>query len=646
MSIVTASKLTKSFGPDTIFTDVTIDVPHGARVALVGPNGAGKTTLIRLLIGLDDPSAGTVNRARSVTVGYLPQDVVFESTYTLWDEMLTAFSGLQQQEIFLSDLAQQMADPELSSADRERVTEQYGAQLETFEQAGGYTFEADIKRTLTGLGFLPDDYHKLLTMLSGGQRTRAYLAKLLLERPTLLALDEPTNHLDIQAVEWLESFLVAWPGAVIVISHDRYFIDRVANVIWELDWGEIETYRGNYTAYVKQREERQAARFTAFEAQQEKIAKEEEYIRRNIAGQNTRQAKGRLKRLDRLKRDDLIASPQHARQLRFKLATGLRSGDKVLSTRALQIGYPDGKRPLFEVADLLLLRGEIAALIGPNGAGKTTFLKTTLQMIPPQQGLIQIGASVKIGYFAQGHESLDSSRSILDELLSVQEMPISQARQYLGTFLFSGDDVFRPISTLSGGERGRVALAKLSLGGSNFLMLDEPTNHLDIPAQEVLQAVLAEFSGTVLLVSHDRYLVDALATQIWAVEAGMDGINRLRVFKGTYQEYVAARETERQSEADRRTAQAMIPTPIPAARPPVKNARTGKLLSKWELEKRTATLEQEIQGLETKLRQIADDMDSATEGGQIARVRTLSADYVTTQATLDAKIEEWGALYA
>ncbi len=636
MSILTATRVGKAFGADDIFQNISADIPHGARIALVGPNGAGKTTLLKLLIKADEPTSGTVNHAKGLTIGFLPQRPELVGNRTLWDEMLSAFTDLQRREADLAVLSEQMADP--SRPDFEQIIARYGKLQEDFERDGGYTFETRIKQVLTGLGFDADDYSKPLTILSGGQKTRAFLARLLLESPSLLVLDEPTNHLDIQAVEWLEGFLNGWPGAVLVVSHDRYFMDHVATVVWELDWGQLEVFNGNYTAYVRQREERHANQWTEYEAQQEKIAKEEEYIRRNMAGQNTRQAKGRLKRLDRLKRDELITRPREARALHLKLTTTMRSGDKVLMTDDLVIGYHDDQQPLFSVPDLTLYRGEVAAVIGPNGVGKTTFLKTLLNTLEPLSGESKVGASVKVGYFAQAHELLDPNHTLLDELLGVKQMLISEARSYLATFLFTGDDVYRMISTLSGGERGRVALAKLSLGGANFLLLDEPTNHLDIPAQEVLQAVLSDFAGTILLVSHDRYLIDALATQIWAVEPG-----KMSVFKGTYQEYVAAREAKL----------------APAKAAPIKqasgkstsaksaNGTNGKApLSKWELDKRTASIEKEIHQLELRLVQLSGDLGAASTAGKVDQVRELGAAYTVTQAELEAKMNEWEALYA
>jgi ATP-binding cassette subfamily F protein 3 len=659
MPVLTTSRVSKFFGADEVFRDINVEIPHGAKIALVGPNGAGKTTLIRILIGLDDPSvnpdtglSGTVNRSKGLSIGFLPQRPELSGSHILWDEMLDAFTELRRQEAKLHDLAAQMGDT--SRPDAEAIIEHYGRVEHEFEAAGGYEYETRIKHVLQGLGFSPEEHQKPLSMLSGGQKTRAFLAKLLLETPDLLVLDEPTNHLDIEAVEWLESFLGNWGGALLVVSHDRYFMDNVVTTIWEMDWQRLETYRGNYSHYVQQREERHAQHWAEYETQQEFIAKQEEYIRRNIAGQNTRQAKGRLKRLDRLKRDDLITRPRESRKLSINLQASIRSGDKVLMTKDLQIGYPDGK-PLFTVPDLTLYRGEVAAVIGPNGVGKSTLVKTLLGQIAPKHGSSRMGAAVKVGYFAQAHELLHDDNNLLDELLTVRDMPISTARDYLAKFLFTGEDVFRPISTLSGGERGRLALAKLALGGENFLLLDEPTNHLDIPAQEVLQAVMAEFDGTILLISHDRYLINALATQIWAVTPG-----NCAVFEGTYHEYLSARESAQQrqltekaaAKAEDRSKAAAKPAPSNEAKANGTKASSGAAaagkprLSKHEQDKRVKAVEATIQKLEVALVQLSGDLGVASAAGEVDRVRKLGETYTATQAQLDAKMIEWEELLA
>ncbi len=630
MSLISANNLAKEFGPDEIFSGVTIDVPYGARIALVGPNGAGKTTLLNLIVGLDLPSDGLITRARDLRIGFLPQRPELRGYHSVWQEMLTAFEALREQEKELNQLEHELADGD------EATLAHYGELQERFELAGGYTYEQRMRTVLHGLGFKPEDYERPLNQLSGGQKTRVLLGRLLLEAPDVLALDEPTNHLDIEAIEWLEGFLNDFTGAVVVVSHDRYFMDAVARTVWELDFGTLETYRGNYSHYLTQREERHERLLKEYESQQAFIAKEEEYIRRNLAGQNTKQAQGRRTRLERLKRDQLITRPRDRQTMNLHINAGLRSGDKVLETQQLVVGYDE---PLFQAPDIVLMRGEVAALIGPNGAGKSTFVKTVIGQLDPLGGMAKLGASVQIGYFAQAHELLNEDNSILDEILTVKSMGLTEARTYLGQFMFSGDDVFRPIRYLSGGERGRVALAKLALGGANFLLLDEPTNHLDIESQEILQDVLASFAGTILLVSHDRYLIDALATQIWAVSPG-----DLDVFKGTYQDYLAARTAARQAaalaaEQEREQAQAKRNGSGAA-----KYAEKKHGLTPRQLQQRIEELEALIPQLETRLEEISTEIGVASTAADSDRVRTLGTAYTDTETELHATMAEWERL--
>ncbi len=652
MSLLTGTQLAKSYGPDDIFAGVDLAIPHGARVGLVGPNGAGKTTLLRLLAGLEEPSAGVVQRSKGLRLGYLPQEAALYSEGTLWQEMLSAFDDLRAREAELSRLEAAMADP----AQFETALERYGPLQHQFELDGGYLYETRIKQVLTGLNFESVDYDRPVSQLSGGQKTRALLGRLLLESPDLLVLDEPTNHLDIHAVEWLENWLNDWNGAVLIVSHDRYFLDQVVSTVWELAFGRLAEYRGNYSAYLVQRADRHARQQAEYEAQQALIAREQDYIRRNIAGQNTRQARGRLRRLDRLMEGDesrLIDRPREQGQIKISLQTNLRSGDRVIETHELAVGYADDGKVLFRAPDVLLWREECAALIGPNGAGKTTFLKTLLGEIKPLAGSVKLGSSLKVGYFAQAHEGLDPERTALEEIRSVQDMPPGRARDYLAKFLFSGDDVFKKVAVLSGGERGRVALAKLALAGANLLLLDEPTNHLDIPSQEVLQAVLADFPGTILLVSHDRYLIDGLATQIWSVETGA-----LTVFKGSWTEYVAARETARETarEGGLEAGQAAKPERVArgtasaasradaAARPDAAARR-----QKNEERKRAARLgelEGAIAVLEQRLAWLARELEDAGTSGNVARVRALGEEYALVQSELNAHLVDWEQLAA
>ncbi len=644
MALVTGNSLARSYGPDDIFSDVSVSIPHGARIALVGPNGSGKTSLLRILARLDEPSAGTVTHAKGLSIGFLPQEaqLLLSGDRSLWDEMLTAFEAVLAQEAKLSQLAETLAE----QGSKPEIIEAYGQAQARLEAMGGYDYTIRIAQVLSGLGFDDADFERPLSQLSGGQKTRALLARLLLEAPDLLMLDEPTNHLDIQAIEWLEAWLKDFKGALLIVSHDRYFMDSVVGHTWELMFGRLEEYRGNYSHYLKQREERHARLLAEYERQQEFIAKEEDYIRRNIAGQNTRQAQGRRKRLERFLQDEALLRPHEQRTMRLEIKSKGRSGDKVLMTENLIIGYHDDRVPLFSVPDITLYRRECAALIGPNGAGKSTFLKTVLGQLAPLSGEARLGAGVDIGYFAQAHEGLNPDNTILDELLSVKNLPVSEVRNYLATFLFSGDDVLKSISALSGGERGRVALAKLALSGANLLLLDEPTNHLDIPSQEILEAVLADFDGTILLVSHDRYLIRDLATQIWALHVPRksgDGQTEMVVYEGPYDEYVAWREGRASAGAAKDKGADMKAS----ARQPSQGQRTRTTaLSPYERKKRLAQVEDQINRLEIELVNLSGALEAASAGGNIAEVTRLGEEYSRIEVILDKLMSEWEDLLA
>ncbi len=664
MSILTASNLAKSFGPDDIFSGVSLSIPRGARIAIVGPNGIGKTTLLRILVGLDEPSEGNVFRARGISIGYLPQEAVLTSDHSLWDECLTAFKELRLQEAELVQLEAAMGDPDRS---QEALT-RYGALQESFELQGGYTYETRIRQVLSGLGFDAQDHNRPMNQLSGGQRTRALLARLLLSKPDLLILDEPTNHLDIAAVEWLEGYLLTWEGAAILVSHDRYFLDKVAQHIWEMDFAGWETYRGNYSAYLHQRQERWQLRQQIYATERERLEKELDYVKRHIAGQRTAQAKGKLRRLSRQveaieslgveaiqgkkwleiasqadistnimnvaeveQRIHALKSPlKKPHNLNINLKAGQRSGNIILSVREVTIGYPGNL--LFSSGDLELRRLECAAVIGPNGAGKTTLLKTILGLQPPLSGEVNLGASLSIGYFAQAHEDLDPERTLVEEIEMVAPgMLLADIRHYLARFLFTGEDVFRKVSTLSGGERGRLALAKLSLTDANLLLLDEPTNHLDIPSQEILQEVLAEFEGTILLVSHDRYLIDALGTQIWDIHPER---KTMRVFKGTYSEYHA------QLEAERAEAESLLPKKTEDRIKSENNRRKkGESRRKYRLHE----IETRIAELEAQLAMLTRQLENPPADSQL--VEELGEDYVQVQNEINALLAEWEQLH-
>jgi ATP-binding cassette subfamily F protein 3 len=583
--------------------------------------------------------------------------------------MLAVFATLKLEESRLREMEADMAGGSIS----DEFLEKYGQALEKFEHAGGYDYEVRIRQVLQGLGFDEESWQLPLKHLSGGQKTRLLLARLLLEKPDLLILDEPTNHLDVEAIEWLEGTLRIWDGAILLVSHDRYFLDRVVNNIWEMGRNYLVAYRGNYSAYLNQRQELWEQRQQEFDAFRERMEKELDYIRRNIAGQRTQMAQGKLSRLSReldavqrggfevlqgnswaevanelgkVSRRPMsigeataafksIQPPtNHYRTFNIRLKDSPRSGKIVLRTKNLKIGYPGN--PLFTAPDLELPRLECAALIGPNGTGKTTFLKTLLGQLEPLAGEIEPGASLKIGYFAQAQESLNLENPVIDELMRHHNMMISEARSYLARYLFREDDVFKPVGALSGGERGRLALAILALEGANFLLLDEPTNHLDIPAQEMLQEVLENFDGTILLVSHDRYLVNRLASQIWQLEDG-----RLHVFKGSYQEYLADRD--RQSESTRQDTKIARTNERETLNKASQKVNANGSLEKKRTE-RLREIEREISRLETTLDHLSKQLQRAGEKEAFDKMQSLGIEYTTAEKQLENLMNEWEKL--
>ncbi len=622
MSLLSGSGLACSFAADEIFADVNVEIARAARIALVGPNGAGKTTLLRVLNGQEAPEAGVVRLARGTRIGYLPQRPELAGAHSLETEARRGFRDLERQAARLAGLEAAMEDP----ARRKAALAQYGPLQEGFERAGGYTRESRMRMVLRGVGFAEADFSRPLTQLSGGEKTRANLARLLLQAPDLLLLDEPTNHLDIDAITWLENWLASFAGAVLLVSHDRWFMDQFAQQIWELEQGRLSVYRGNYSHYARQREERRQRRRLEYEAQQERIAKDKAFIRKHMGSRLTAQARGRQKRLATLEKRGLRLERPTGERRRMGLDMGetQRSGDEVLMTRDLVLGYPDDGLPLLRVPDITLRRGEVAALVGPNGVGKSAFLKTITGQLAPLAGSVRTGAAVQAGYFAQAHENLHEDRSILDEILERRPLKISEARDLLGQYLFSGDDVFRPVHTLSGGERGRLALALLALAGANLLLLDEPSNHLDIDSQDVLQQVLEQFGGTVLLVSHDRWLIDALATQLWIAAAG-----EIRLFDGTWAEYSRAQELA-------------VKQPV-KARAAAAERRKERPRGKKE-QQRALELEARIHDLEQQQCRVATAIEEASRAGQGEKVAELGALWAEADAALEAALTEWSAL--
>jgi len=673
MSILNVNGLTKYFGAEFIFGGVTFQVARGDKVALVGVNGAGKTTLLRIIAGVEQPTQGSVHIARGRSLAYLAQEARFSGERTLMEEMHTALAHLHALQQQINDLEHALADT--SAPEWEGRLELYGELTQRFEHGGGYEIEHRIDRTLHGLGFSEAQYHQPIGQFSGGQKTRAALAAALLSDPDLLLLDEPTNHLDLTALEWLERFLKDWDGTLIVISHDRYFLDKVTNRTLELANGKLDgDYPAPYHKYLELKAERLELQLKQYQAQQEYIAKTEEFIRRFKAGQRTKEARGREKILNRLKYgyqglngqwiDDRIDAPTQQKKIAMKLGTQARGGELALKLDKLVVGYrpTDDRRPttddrhedtettsngrrttdngqvLINCPDLEIHRSQRVALMGPNGSGKTTLLRTIVGELPPLRGHIRLGHRIEINYYAQAHEGLRMDVTVLDEIRRIKPLIKEiEARTLLGRFLFSGDDVFKRVGDLSGGERSRVALAQLTLMGGNLLVLDEPTNHLDIGAREALETVLNEYNGSILFVSHDRYFIDAVADTIWMVKDGS-----IEKFDGSYSEYASWKESVVRSQSS--VAAPPKQQLAEAERRATDNGQGTTDKQDRKRQRKLDALEQEITMLETELKQLEADMTAAGLAGDPKRVTTLGMQYAEVNDMISSRMDEWARL--
>ena len=620
MPLLTTSSIGITYGVDIIFSNINVEINERARIGIVGPNGGGKTSLLEILTGGLDPSAGSVKLARGMRVGYVPQAPEMTVSGSLKDEIMTAFDRLKWLEDAMEtgarDLDQTNAD------DDDQVGERYAALLDEYESLGGYSYENTMDRMVEGLGLTQRALQTPAAHASGGERARVALAQALLGEPNLLILDEPTNHLDMKGLAWLERFLTHYPSAVVVVSHDRYFLDRTVNQVWDLDHGGIEHYVGNYSKFRTLKAERALTRQREYAKQQEFIAKEEDFIRRYHAGQRAREAKGRQTRLNRLERIDQV---ENDRTITLSSRTFQRSDQTVLRTHGLTVGYPDNDPPieLFSVPDMKLERGSRVALVGPNGTGKTTLLATLLGLLPPVSGRITLGRNVAVGYHRQGLDDLDLDTSVLDSMLDAKEMSFGEARSYLARFLFQGEDVFRQVGDCSGGERSRLALARLLVHEPNLLILDEPTTHLDIPSREALEQVLLAYEGTLLFVSHDRQFASLLAQELWVVEDG-----ELQQFLGTFEEWL---------ESDKEKAEE-------SAAP--KKARPSRSRPQQEKKSPSPAADEHmiriIDGLETRLLEIALELEEASEQRDLELIASKGEEYDRTKMELDEKLAAWG----
>ncbi|ENI9077525.1 ATP-binding cassette domain-containing protein [Listeria monocytogenes] len=552
MILLQVQQISKFFGAEVILDNIKLEVKTGDRIALVGRNGAGKSTLLKIIAGKMSYDGGTISKPKSVEIGYLAQNTGLESSKTIWDEMLSVFDSLRKMEADLRKMELRLGEPELYN-DPEKyqaLMTDYDTLQHTFKEIGGYTYEAEIRSVLNGLRFYPEDYEVEISSLSGGQKTRLALAKLLLAKQDILVLDEPTNHLDIETLAWLETYLQNYHGSLLIVSHDRYFLDKVVNQVYEISRTKIDHYKGNYSSFVSQKQAKLEQMWKEFDKQQKQIAKLEDFVARNIVrASTTKRAQSRRKQLEKM---DVLGRPQgdeKAAHIGFQFEK--QTGKDVLMVDQLSIGYAKDKRIASNLT-FEMKRQDSLALVGPNGIGKSTLLKTLIRDIPALSGEFHFGAGVKIGYYDQEQAKLTSNKTVLMELWDdYPELNEVNVRTTLGNFLFSDDDVLKNVQSLSGGEKARLALAKLTLLEANVLILDEPTNHLDIESKEVLEAALIDFEGTILFVSHDRYFINRIASKI--VELAPE---KATVFLGDYDYYqeklAEAKELARLDAEDRR----------------------------------------------------------------------------------------------
>lgn len=630
MIIAQAQDLEQRFGGNTIFSNISFSVPDNARIGLVGPNGAGKTTLLKIMTGQQEPTSGQFTINKGLKVGYIAQENALDEDKTIWDEMLTVFDNLIEKNKRITKMQEQIAE----HPEDEDLLQRYDQLAYDFEQEGGFTYQAEIKSILNGFNFKENTWQKVIGTLSGGEKTRLAFVKLLLQKPPVLLLDEPTNYLDLDTLDWLESFLKNYQGAIITVSHDQYFLDHLANQIFELNFGKLTTFKGNYSQYVKERELMNNQQEAAYEKQQEKIKKEEEFIQKNLVrASTTKRAQSRRKALDKMER---IKPPKHKQKVRINFTSDRPSGKEVLIAKDLTIGYPD--KTMVSDIDFQVNKNDRVAIIGPNGIGKSTLLKTIMKKLEPKDGSIKYGASLDIGYYDQELQSLDPSKTVLDTIWDRHKtMPEKDVRSILASFLFTAEDIDKTVGQLSGGQKARLTLTVLSLEKDNFLLMDEPTNHLDIEAKEVLEQALDTYDGTLLFVSHDRYFINELANKIISVRDG-----HAKIYNGNYSYYLdekakqAAAVQEAEAEQTESTTSA--------------NQNKGKLSyqeqkardsQKRKLERAVSEAEARIEKLEAEEQEIQTEMANPDIAASFEKLGPLQEKLSAVQEQLDQANTDW-----
>ena len=630
MIILQANKIERSFAGEVLFDNISLQVDERDRIALVGKNGAGKSTLLKILVGEEEPTSGEINKKRDLSLSYLAQDSRFESSNTLYDEMLHVFDDLRKTEKSLRQM--ELAMGEKTGADLEKLMQDYDRLSEEFRQAGGFTYEADIRAILNGFKFDESMWQMKIEELSGGQNTRLALAKMLLEKPNLLVLDEPTNHLDIETIAWLENYLVNYSGALLIVSHDRYFLDKVATITLDLTKHSLDRYVGNYSSFVEQKEQKLLTEAKNYEKQQKEIAALEDFVNRNLVrASTTKRAQSRRKQLEKMERLDKPEAGTKSAHMTFH--SDKTSGNVVLTVEEAAVGYDD--QVLSEPINLVIRKMNAVAIVGPNGIGKSTLIKSIVGQIPFIKGEARFGANVEVGYYDQTQSKLTPHNSVLDELWNDFKLtPEVEIRNRLGAFLFSGDDVKKTVGMLSGGERARLLLAKLSMENNNFLILDEPTNHLDIDSKEVLENALIDFDGTLLFVSHDRYFINRVATQV--IELSEEGST---LYLGDYDYYL-----EKKAELEALAAAQAEAEPASSTEEVTSNDYYLQKQNQKELRKITRRIEQleaEMEELDQKIQAITETMHSTNDAEDLVQLQS-ELDQLTIQQ--EAVMEEWSEL--
>ena len=630
MIILQANKIERSFAGEVLFDNISLQVDERDRIALVGKNGAGKSTLLKILVGEEEPTSGEINKKRDLSLSYLAQDSRFESSNTIYDEMLHVFDDLRKTEKTLRQMELEMG--EKTGADLEKLMQDYDRLSEEFRQAGGFTYEADIRAILNGFKFDESMWQMKIEELSGGQNTRLALAKMLLEKPNLLVLDEPTNHLDIETIAWLENYLVNYSGALLIVSHDRYFLDKVATITLDLTKHSLDRYVGNYSSFVEQKEQKLLTEAKNYEKQQKEIAALEDFVNRNLVrASTTKRAQSRRKQLEKMERLDKPEAGSKSAHMTFH--SDKTSGNVVLTVEEAAVGYDD--QILSEPINLDIRKMNAVAIVGPNGIGKSTLIKSIVGQIPFIKGESRFGANVEVGYYDQTQSKLTPHNSVLDELWNDFKLtPEVEIRNRLGAFLFSGDDVKKTVGMLSGGERARLLLAKLSMENNNFLILDEPTNHLDIDSKEVLENALIDFDGTLLFVSHDRYFINRVATQV--LELSEEGST---LYLGDYDYYL-----EKKAELEALAAAQAEAVPVSSTEEGTSNDYHLQKQNQKELRKITRRIEQleaEMEELDQKIQEISETMHSTNDAADLVQLQS-ELDQLTVQQ--EAVMEEWAEL--